>query len=169
MVFSPTAGKERTLFVCGLFELASMHHYFFASVILSKCCWLVCFWLFWDGVRICVTQVCFTLKSVSLYSAGRRHNLDSDLRDKLGRQFSPERRLSVDRSGRRVQRFNGKICSFGFSKFCWLLVWTKICQLVALDFFLLIVTVGIQNCRTWKSQALWKAQVCLLLRSALLR
>lgn len=54
-----------------------------------------------------------TAKSVSFYSAGRRHNLDSDLRDKLGRQFSPERRPSLDRSGRRVQRFNGKICSFG--------------------------------------------------------
>ncbi|CAA7029881.1 unnamed protein product [Microthlaspi erraticum] len=38
---------------------------------------------------------------------GRRHNLDSDLRDKLGRQFSPERRPSLDRGGRRVQRFNG--------------------------------------------------------------
>ncbi|VVA98814.1 unnamed protein product [Arabis nemorensis] len=49
---------------------------------------------------------------------GRRHNLDSDLRDKLGRQFSPERRPSMDRSGRRVQRFSGKICSFGFLEFC---------------------------------------------------
>lgn len=38
---------------------------------------------------------------------GRRHNLDGDLREKLGRQFSPERRPSLDRSGRRVQRFNG--------------------------------------------------------------
>ncbi|KAH0943237.1 hypothetical protein HID58_002874 [Brassica napus] len=38
---------------------------------------------------------------------GRRHNLDGDLRDKLGRHFSPERRPSLDRSGRRVQRFNG--------------------------------------------------------------
>nr|VDC76934.1 unnamed protein product [Brassica rapa] len=37
----------------------------------------------------------------------RRHNLDGDLRDKLGRHFSPERRPSLDRSGRRVQRFNG--------------------------------------------------------------
>ncbi|XP_018433103.1 zinc finger CCCH domain-containing protein 40 isoform X3 [Raphanus sativus] len=38
---------------------------------------------------------------------GRRHNLDGDLRDKLGRHFSPERRPSLDRSGRRVQRFSG--------------------------------------------------------------
>ncbi|KAH0903994.1 hypothetical protein HID58_043497 [Brassica napus] len=38
---------------------------------------------------------------------GRRHNLDGDLRDKLGRHFSPERRPSLERSGRRVQRFNG--------------------------------------------------------------
>ncbi|CAN8270380.1 unnamed protein product [Cochlearia groenlandica] len=38
---------------------------------------------------------------------GRHHNLDSDLREKLGRQYSPERRPSLDRSGRRVQRFNG--------------------------------------------------------------
>ncbi|KAG7578199.1 Zinc finger CCCH-type [Arabidopsis thaliana x Arabidopsis arenosa] len=38
---------------------------------------------------------------------GRRHNMDSDLRDRLGRQFSPERRPSLDRSGRRVQRFSG--------------------------------------------------------------
>ncbi|KAF2542497.1 hypothetical protein F2Q68_00032067 [Brassica cretica] len=37
----------------------------------------------------------------------RRHNLDGDLRDKLGRHFSPERRPSLERSGRRVQRFNG--------------------------------------------------------------
>uniref|UniRef100_A0A1J3F564 Zinc finger CCCH domain-containing protein 40 n=1 Tax=Noccaea caerulescens TaxID=107243 RepID=A0A1J3F564_NOCCA len=48
-----------------------------------------------------------TAKSVSFYSAGRRHNLDSDLRDKLGRHFSPERRPSLDRGRRRVQRFNG--------------------------------------------------------------
>ncbi|XP_020887139.1 zinc finger CCCH domain-containing protein 40 isoform X3 [Arabidopsis lyrata subsp. lyrata] len=33
--------------------------------------------------------------------------MDSDLRDRLGRQFSPERRPSLDRSGRRVQRFSG--------------------------------------------------------------
>ncbi|XP_018433102.1 zinc finger CCCH domain-containing protein 40 isoform X2 [Raphanus sativus] len=39
--------------------------------------------------------------------ASRRHNLDGDLRDKLGRHFSPERRPSLDRSGRRVQRFSG--------------------------------------------------------------
>ncbi|XP_010510662.1 PREDICTED: zinc finger CCCH domain-containing protein 40-like isoform X1 [Camelina sativa] len=38
---------------------------------------------------------------------GRRHNMDSDLRDRLGRQFSPERRPSLDRSGRRLQRFSG--------------------------------------------------------------
>ncbi|ESQ47687.1 hypothetical protein EUTSA_v10020800mg [Eutrema salsugineum] len=38
---------------------------------------------------------------------GRRHNLDIDLRNKLGRQFSPERRHSLDRSGRRFQRFSG--------------------------------------------------------------
>ncbi|XP_020887138.1 zinc finger CCCH domain-containing protein 40 isoform X2 [Arabidopsis lyrata subsp. lyrata] len=53
-----------------------------------------------------VPQVCFTAKSVSS-TAGRRHNMDSDLRDRLGRQFSPERRPSLDRSGRRVQRFSG--------------------------------------------------------------
>ncbi|KAF8085997.1 hypothetical protein N665_0639s0010 [Sinapis alba] len=39
--------------------------------------------------------------------ASRRHNLDGDLRDKLGRQFSPERRPSLDRCARRVQRFSG--------------------------------------------------------------
>ncbi|XP_010488207.1 PREDICTED: zinc finger CCCH domain-containing protein 40-like isoform X3 [Camelina sativa] len=33
--------------------------------------------------------------------------MDSDLRDRLGRQFSPERRPSLDRSGRRLQRFGG--------------------------------------------------------------
>ncbi|XP_010488206.1 PREDICTED: zinc finger CCCH domain-containing protein 40-like isoform X1 [Camelina sativa] len=38
---------------------------------------------------------------------GRHHNMDSDLRDRLGRQFSPERRPSLDRSGRRLQRFGG--------------------------------------------------------------
>ncbi|CAF2077036.1 unnamed protein product [Brassica napus] len=40
-------------------------------------------------------------------TSSRRHNLDGDLRDKLGRHFSPERRPSLERSGRRVQRFNG--------------------------------------------------------------
>ncbi|KAL1197498.1 Zinc finger CCCH domain-containing protein 40 [Cardamine amara subsp. amara] len=38
---------------------------------------------------------------------GRQHNVDNDLRDRLGRQFSPERRPSLDRSGRRLQRFSG--------------------------------------------------------------
>ncbi|KAJ0232237.1 Zinc finger CCCH domain-containing protein 40 [Hirschfeldia incana] len=42
-----------------------------------------------------------------LVRRGRRHNLDGDLRDRLGRQFSPERRPSLDRNGRRVQRFSG--------------------------------------------------------------
>lgn len=64
-----------------------------------------------------VSQVCFTAKSVSS-TAGRRHNMDSDLRDRLGRPFSPERRPSLDRSGRRLQRFSGKICSFGVLEFC---------------------------------------------------
>ncbi|CAL9221807.1 unnamed protein product [Arabidopsis halleri] len=50
----------------------------------------------------------FTGNDFSVSStAGRRHNMDSDLRDRLGRQFSPERRPSLDRSGRRVQRFSG--------------------------------------------------------------
>ncbi|KAL9829612.1 Zinc finger CCCH domain-containing protein 40 [Arabidopsis thaliana] len=71
-----------------------------------------------------VAQVCFTAKSVSS-TAGRRHNMDSDLRDRrhnmdsdlrdrLGRQFSPERRPSLDRSGRRVQRFSGHDNSMPF-------------------------------------------------------
>ncbi|KAF3531926.1 hypothetical protein DY000_02042019 [Brassica cretica] len=52
----------------------------------------------------------FPLFSAHLWlssTPGRRHNLDGDLRDKLGRHFSPERRPSLERSGRRVQRFNG--------------------------------------------------------------
>ncbi|XP_019097098.1 PREDICTED: zinc finger CCCH domain-containing protein 40-like isoform X2 [Camelina sativa] len=53
-----------------------------------------------------VLQVCFTAESISS-TAGRHHNMDSDLRDRLGRQFSPERRPSLDRSGRRLQRFGG--------------------------------------------------------------
>lgn len=95
-----------------------------------------------------VPQVCFTAKSVSS-TAGRRHNMDSDLRDRLGRQFSPERRPSLDRSGRRVQRFSGKICSFGFLEFgCQLGRIKFLCQLLVLYFFLLIIPDGIQIFRT---------------------
>jgi len=97
-----------------------------------------------------VAQVCFTAKSVSS-TAGRRHNMDSDLRDRrhnmdsdlrdrLGRQFSPERRPSLDRSGRRVQRFSGKIYSFGFMEFCCRLGRVKsLCQLFVLYFFLFLL------------------------------